>query len=35
VLLVPKGMALPEPRLAEGQHVRLGQPIGRWRTLAT
>jgi phosphatidylserine decarboxylase len=30
VLLAPKGAAACAPGLAEGQAVRLGQPIGRW-----
>ena len=32
VLLVPRDLAAPIEGLVEGQHVRLGTPIGRWRT---
>jgi phosphatidylserine decarboxylase len=30
VLLAPRGTVAMEPGLREGDHVRMGQPIGRW-----
>jgi phosphatidylserine decarboxylase len=32
VLVAPRDAVTPDPKLAVGAHVRLGQPIGRWRS---